>query len=107
MRSIPFLFAVVLLGCPSGPPPVPAPQPAPDSAYCGAMCAHIGPSGLNCPEGQPVYDSSLPGPANVPNESCTDFCARQEENGVFINPKCVAQVSSCADIEASRQKTCP
>jgi hypothetical protein len=70
------------------------------------MCAHIGPTGMNCPEGQSVYDSDVAGPVGTPNESCTDFCSKQEQNGVFINPKCVAQVTSCADIEAARKKTC-
>lgn len=104
MRAIPFVFAVLLLGCP--PAAVPTPNPAPDATSCGAMCAHIGPSGLNCPEGQSVYDSDLPGPTGTPNESCTDFCTKQTNNGIFINPKCVAQVATCADIEAARQKTC-
>jgi hypothetical protein len=73
------------------------------------MCAHIGPvdaGGLGCPEGQPVYDSTLPGEAGVPNETCTAFCQRQQANLVFINPRCVMQVTSCDQIEAARQKTC-
>jgi hypothetical protein len=71
------------------------------------MCDHIGPKGLNCPEGQPIYDSALPGPAGVPNEDCTTFCQNQQKNGVSINPKCVAQVLLCSDIESARAKTCP
>jgi len=70
------------------------------------MCDHIGPQNLNCAEGQPVYDSALPGPTGVPNESCTDFCTKQQANGVFINPKCVAKVAACSDIEAARKKVC-
>lgn len=106
MRSIPFVFAVlVLTSCP-GPVPPPTPTPAPDTSFCGAMCDHIGPKGLNCPEGKPVYDSDLPGPPGVPNESCTDFCSKQQQNGVYLNAKCVSQVASCAEIEAARKKTC-
>lgn len=101
----PFILAVFVLGC--GVPPIPTPTPAADSAFCGDMCVHIGPGGLNCPEGQPVYDSALPGPAGQPNESCTQFCQVQEQNGVFINPKCVMLVTICSGIEAARQKSCP
>ncbi len=106
MRAIPFVFAVLVLACCHPVSPVPTPTPAPDSTYCAQMCDHIGPKGLNCPEGQSVYDSDLPGAAGVPNESCADFCTKQQANGVFINPKCVMQVTSCSDIEAARQKTC-
>jgi hypothetical protein len=73
------------------------------------MCAHIGPvdeGGLGCAEGQPVYDSTLPGDAGVPNESCTQFCEKQQANGVFINPRCVMQVTSCSQIETARAQTC-
>ena len=73
------------------------------------MCAHIGLSGLNCPEGMPVYDSLLPpsdaGPG-APNESCTQFCVQQQKNGVWINPRCVSQVTTCGGIEAARQQKC-
>ena len=100
-----FLLAF-LLACTPAVPPSPNPIPAPDSTFCAAMCVHIGPGGLNCPEGQPVYDSSLPGDAGVPNESCTDFCTRQPTVGVFINPRCVAEVTSCAGIEAARKQNC-
>ena len=105
MRAIPFVFAVLVCCC-HPVAPVPTPTPAPDGSSCALMCDHIGPKGLNCPEGQSVYDSDLPGPAGTPNESCADFCTKQEQNGVFINPKCVAQAATCADIEPSRKKTC-
>ena len=105
MRTIPFVFAVLILGC--GVPAVPTPSPAPDSSYCDAMCAHIGPSGLNCPEGQAVYDSAVAGPRGVANESCTDFCKKEEAVGVWENPKCVMVVATCADIEPARTKLCP
>lgn len=107
MRAIPFVFAaLVLTSCPGPAPVPPLPGPQPDSSYCAQMCDHIGPNGLKCQEGNPIYDSDLPGPAGVPNESCTDFCTKQQGNGVFINPKCVAQVAACADIESARKKTC-
>ena len=102
------LLSVLALSAGTCIPPVPTPVPQPDSSYCAAMCAHIGPSGLNCPEGQPVYDNSLPSDAGpgVPNESCTQFCVQQQKNGVWINPRCVSQVTTCGGIEAARQQKC-
>lgn len=73
------------------------------------MCQHIGPvdaGGLGCQEGMSVYSSTLPGEAGVMNMTCTAFCQHQQANGVFINPRCVMQVTSCAQIEAARAKTC-
>jgi len=69
------------------------------------MCLHIGPGpeNLNCEEGEAVYDSDLPGTPGVPNLSCTDFCEKQQENGLNLYPRCVAQVQSCEEIESARQ----
>lgn len=96
-----------LIACPQAHSPNPSPPP--DSDLCAAMCQHIGPTsagGLGCPEGDPVYDSDLPGPPDVPNKSCLDFCKGQQTNGIFLNPRCVIQVKTCAEIEDARKKTC-
>lgn len=109
MRPL-LLLALVLIGCPS-PAVSPTPAPAPDSDACVTMCARIGPSGLNCPEGADVYDSSqppLPGhKPGDPNITCLEFCNQEQANGVWLNPKCVAKVAKCSDIEAARKNTCP
>ena len=88
-----------------GPTPDPTPDPAPDPVLsdCEVMCRHIGPDHLDCEEGAAVYDSDLPGPPGVPNQSCAAFCERQQSNGVLINPRCVARVQSCDEIETARQ----
>lgn len=102
-RHLLLLAPLAFLGC------KPSVTPPPDTNLCAEMCQHIGPAdagGLGCPEGDPLYDSTKPGPAGVPNESCADFCAHQQANGVPINPRCVMQVTSCDQIEAARQKTC-
>jgi len=104
------LFALVLFGCPvKRDPASPNPLPVPDSELCGPMCQHIGPAaqgGLGCVEGEPLYNSDLPGPRDVPNQSCEQWCQEQQGKGVFINPRCVMQVKACAEIEPSRQKIC-
>lgn len=106
LRPLNLAFAVALvLGC--HPEREPAPPSVPDTNYCQKMCARIGPQGLNCEEGRDYYDSDLPGPKGTPNATCATFCRTQQEKGVFINPRCVAQVASCALIETWRKKTCP
>ncbi len=105
MRPTLLLLApLAFIGC------QPAVSPPPDSNLCPQMCQHIGPAdagGLGCVEGNPFYDSAKGGEAGVPNETCTEFCIHQQANGVFINPRCVIQVTSCDQIEAARAKTCP
>lgn len=98
---LPLLF---VLGCPPRDAVVPPPTPPPDSDLCGAMCAHL--QELGCEEGQPVYNNDLPGPPDVPNQTCEDWCQEMQdpEHVYFINPRCVALVESCEDIEAARQK---
>ena len=101
------LFALVFTACPpSRDPASPNPIPAPDSDLCGQMCDHIGPNGLKCPEGDSVYDSDRPGTRGIPNKTCEDFCKEQQDNGAFVNPRCILQIKSCGEIEAARQKTC-
>jgi hypothetical protein len=69
------------------------------------MCLHL--RTLKCEEGQDYYDSDLPGKKGQPNATCEHFCQTQQDKGVFVNPRCVAQVPTCAQIEDWRQKTCP
>lgn len=106
MRRALLLPALLVLGCNAVSP---NPTPPPDTDLCPAMCQHIGPvggGGLGCTQGNPIYSSSLPGDAGAPNMSCTQFCQHQQANGVFVNPRCVMQVSECDQIEAARAKTC-
>lgn len=84
--------------------PAPSPIHLPDTAFCGDMCKHIGPKGLRCEEGDPLYDSDRPGPVNVPNMTCEEFCVLSQERGAFFNPRCVLKVKSCAEIEPARMK---
>jgi hypothetical protein len=105
-----FLLVVGLLalsGCPKTvdrEAPGPSPIKPPDTDLCGKMCAKIGPKGLKCEEGASVYDSDKPGPPDVPNTTCEDFCRTTQDRGAFLNPKCVALVKSCAEIEPARKK---
>ncbi len=106
-RLILLLSTLFWLGCPPQPDaPSPRPDPATDSELCGAMCDHIGPKGLKCEEGEPLYDSDLPGPVGEPNETCEAFCVKQQDAGAFLNPRCVMQAPTCDTIEHFRQMDC-
>lgn len=116
-KNLPLLavlaVAASLFGCPpDAQGPSPRPDPATDSELCAEMCRHLGPktaenpTALNCEEGQPVYDSDVPGPKDVPNVSCTDFCLTQQARGSFLNPRCLMKVPSCDKIEEYRQMDC-
>ena len=107
-RSLFLLVIALVFGChPAREAPSPNPPVPPDTDLCGQMCEHIGPKGLNCEEGKDYYDSDVAGPKGTPNATCLTFCKSQQEKGVFINPRCVAQVPACDQIEAWRKKTCP
>lgn len=110
LAAIVGLLAFLALGCPhqvDREAPSPAPIVPPDTDLCGKMCQHIGPKdkgGLGCEEGMPVYDSDKPGPKDVPNVSCEEFCRTSQDRGAFLNPRCVSLVKSCNDIESARKK---
>ncbi len=110
MRTFAFCFALAAVFSCTPIPSQPIPKPAPDSQLCGEMCKHIGPKaggGLGCEEGMPVYDSDIAGPPDVPNETCEEFCVRQQANGAVMNPKCLIQITACDQIEAARNRVCP
>ena len=108
MKKLYLLAVLILTGCPSYNPHDPSDPPAPinppDSDLCETMCDHIGPSGLDCEEGKPLYNSDLLGDPGVPNQSCADACHEWQDKGVFVNPRCVSTVPSCDLIEDYRQK---
>ena len=106
MRPVHLLLLALVAGCQSSSTAVTVP---PDTNLCAAACQHIGPvdaGGIGCEEGEPLYDSNKPGPEGVPNETCTEFCEHQQGQGVFVNPRCLMQITSCDQIESARAKTC-
>lgn len=97
------LVALLVIGCPkTTDPPIPPPNPPVDTDLCSDMCEHL--DTLGCEEGKPVYNNDLPGPVDVPNQSCADNCKELQDKGFFVNPRCVLTVKSCEDIEPARQK---
>lgn len=111
MRRNPFFLVLASLltlsACGSRKQPdAPGPRPinVPDSNECQNMCDHL--KQLGCEEGQPVYNSDLPGTVGVPNQDCPDWCEEIQILGTFLNPRCLKNVPSCGLIEEWRKKTC-
>lgn len=100
------LAAAIFLGCPPPPPQPPTPTfvHVPDTELCPKMCVHL--RELQCEEGTDYYDNDKPGPKGKPNATCEEFCQRQQTNGIYVNPRCLMIVPSCALIETWRKKDC-
>lgn len=97
------VLALVLAACPmSADPsrPTPPPNEPTGTEACEAMCTNL--AGLGCEEGGPVYNSDLPGKEDVPNQTCEEFCIEIQTRGVFLNPRCLATVKDCSEIEDAR-----
>lgn len=97
-------LALLLTGCPtSGHNPGPQPPtPTPGDDLIPAMCDHL--AELGCEEGASVYNDNLPGPEDVPNQTCADFYLEVQAAGVPVNPKCVLRAPSCDKIADYRAK---
>lgn len=84
------------------------PAPVPDTTYCGAACDHIGQNdgGLNCQEGQPIElapDACVPDAETTDCITCKRFCEDTQTQGVWLNPKCVASIESCSQIDTCQE----
>lgn len=97
------LAVLILGGCPKDTV-IPPPTPPPDTDWCGKMCEHL--KGLGCEEGEGVYNNDKPGPVDVPNQTCQEWCEEMQDPNhlYFINPKCLSEVPSCEEIEDYRKK---
>ncbi len=107
MRLLTLLVAGLLVVASCGPKTVaPGPWPIqpPDTSECSTMCKHL--QALKCEEGLDLYNSDLPGPKGVANQTCADWCEEVQGRGMFQNPRCVKTVPSCDLIEEYRKKTC-
>jgi hypothetical protein len=80
-------------GPPTGPtpPPVPPPPVPPNTEQCVDACANL--KKLKCPEAEPIKMSD--GSA----VTCEQFCRDTQGQGVYLNPACVATVTTCGEVE--------
>ena len=79
---------VAACGPTAPPPPTPAPTPVvTDTAFCDAAEANL--IKLGCPEGKPTKRGTR----------FSDVCRDLHENGIFVNPRCLATISSCSAVD--------
>jgi hypothetical protein len=84
MKKLTFLVSIILASCVFQSPP-----PNTDPENCAKACEKIGPSGLGCPEGEPLEDGT----------SCTKFCEDTQNSGHPLNAGCfMSKVQKCSDI---------
>ncbi len=89
------VMLIALVACDACPPPGPTPDPVPprptpvptDSEWCDLAENRL--TELNCPESQPTKKGVHFGA----------FCRELQSKGIFINPKCLAEVKSCAGVD--------
>lgn len=99
--TLPLVALVLAIGCGKSTD-LPKPDAPPDTDWCRTMCDHL--FQLGCEEGDDVYNSDLPGTPGVPNQGCREFCEDLQNKGLAVNPRCVAQVDSCDQIEDYRER---
>jgi len=95
------LSVIFIVGCP--PPPV-APHPTPevkDTFLCidadehlNQMC-HLNPT-------KNEYCCQV-GSRTKKGKTYTQFCIEKHNQGIFLNPGCISQVTSCDQIDACTQ----
>jgi len=93
LRISAILASLVLLGsdCSGGQPPPVKPQPTPiviDNNYC--LKAQENLQRLHCAEGEPTKKG----------KSFEQFCVGTQQNGVFLNPKCLSEITSCGQVDS-------
>lgn len=102
-RTALLLSALLLPACPEQRAPV-TPEPVPPVVIVEdeieTMCLHL--QRLGCAEGDSVYNDELPGPVDVPNQSCQDFYRDIMEDGIDVNPRCVSKTPTCDEVEDYR-----
>lgn len=101
---------ILLVGCAANPGVTPVPPVIVDQSDCQAACDNL--NHLNCDDGKDI-DMKLECANNSecsPGQNCSPvtktcvapcltFCIDTENKGVWLDPKCVAQITSCDQIE--------
>lgn len=103
------VISMIFVGCRQEPGVTPQPPVVTDQMLCPVACEHIGAKGLNCEEGQPV-DMKIACKETIDckkgtcvaetcHVSCEQVCIDTENAGVWLDPGCVSNISSCDQID--------
>lgn len=103
MKRLAAVMLVALVACDACPPAPPTPdpvQPTPtpvptDTEWCDLAENHL--TELNCVEGQPTKKGVHFGA----------MCRELQSHGIFINPKCLAEIKSCAEVDVCTRTVNP
>jgi hypothetical protein len=99
LAAVMLVALVACDACPPSPPPDPVrptPTPVPtDTEYCDLAENHL--TELNCVEGQPTKKGVHFGAV----------CRELQSRGVFINPKCLTEIKSCAEVDVCTRTVNP
>lgn len=102
-------IALIFVGCPKVPSVTPQPPVVVDQDKCQAACDNL--KALGCFEGQPIdmhtkclinaecgvgQTCSALGTCITP---CVTFCVDTENQGVWLDPACVATITACNQID--------
>lgn len=95
-------FAILInVGCPRNPV---SPHPTPvvtDTNMCVEVETHLTQM-CNANPTKNAYCCQVSAPTKK-GKSYTQFCIEKQNQGVFLNPKCVSQVTSCDQIDQCTQ----
>jgi hypothetical protein len=78
-------------------PPRPTPVPV-DTDMCSAAEQHLQQM-CNSDQTANAYCCAVVAPTKK-GKTFTQFCEAKQNEGVFLNPKCVSEVKSCGDIDS-------
>lgn len=101
---ISFLFLIVLVpACPNpdnlNPPQPPKPTPVPTgSEYCKLADMHLYDM-CQADSNKNKYCCEV-GAKTKKGKTYTEFCIEKQNQGVFLNPKCLSTITSCNQIDA-------
>lgn len=84
-------LAATAVGCAQSVPPNPAPVIPTGTESCPGACSRMRTLKCDTAEDITMKDGS--------HMTCEDFCVSMQELGVWLNPACVATVTSCEDVE--------
>jgi len=88
-----FLAALfILIAVPGCPTQYVKPHPTPivtDSAFCKPAEVHL--KELNCIPNDKPYTKR--------GKQYEQFCMETQENGIFLNPKCISEIKTCEEVD--------